>query len=59
MFSGKVTDLQGTRLTMTATNAKGAAVTLVARLRTDPSSNAVSGTLRATPGAVSSPAGSD
>jgi sulfoxide reductase heme-binding subunit YedZ len=56
VYSGKVTDLQGTRLVMTATNAQGATLTLSARLRTDPSSDAVSGTLRATPGAVSGPA---
>ncbi len=57
MYSGKVTDLEGTRLVMTATNAHGAALTLSARLQTDPSSNAVSGTLRSSPGAVSPPAG--
>jgi DMSO/TMAO reductase YedYZ heme-binding membrane subunit len=57
LYSGKVTDLEGTRLMMTATNATGAAMTLTVRLQTDPSSNAVRGTLRATPGAVSSPAG--
>ncbi|HEX4540506.1 MAG TPA: ferric reductase-like transmembrane domain-containing protein [Acidimicrobiales bacterium] len=57
MYSGKVTNLQGTRLVMTATNAQGAALTLSARLQADPSSNAVSGTVQATPGAVSSSAG--
>src|SRR5205807_1290287 len=57
MFTGKVTDLQGTLLVMAVTNARGAALTLTARLQTDPSSNAVSGTLRAAPGAVSSAAG--
>jgi DMSO/TMAO reductase YedYZ heme-binding membrane subunit len=57
MYSGKVTDLQGTQLVMAVTNAQGAALTLSTRLQTDPSSNAVSGMLRATPGAVSSPAG--
>jgi DMSO/TMAO reductase YedYZ heme-binding membrane subunit len=53
MFSGKVTDLEGTRLVMTATNAQRDALTLTVRLQTDPSSNAVGGTLRATPGAGS------
>ncbi|HEY3701403.1 MAG TPA: ferric reductase-like transmembrane domain-containing protein [Acidimicrobiales bacterium] len=57
MYKGKVTDLEGTRLVMAATNAQGAALTLSTRLQTDPSSNAVSGMLRATPGAASSPAG--
>jgi hypothetical protein len=57
MYKGKVTDLQGTRLVMVATNAQGAALTLSTRLQTDPSSNAVSGMLRATPGAASTPAG--
>jgi hypothetical protein len=53
LYSGKVTNLQGTQLVMTATDAQGASVTLTAQLQTDPSSNAVSGTLRATPGAGS------
>jgi hypothetical protein len=53
LYSGKVTNLQGTQLVMTATSAQGASVTLTAQLQTDPSSNAVRGTLRATPGAGS------
>jgi DMSO/TMAO reductase YedYZ heme-binding membrane subunit len=57
LYSGKVTDLQGTRLVMSATNSHGATLTLAARLQTDPSSDAVSGTLRATPGAVSGATG--
>ena len=57
MYRGKVVGLQGTGLTMTATNAQGTAVTLSARVQTDPSSDAVSGVLRATPGVVSGSTG--
>jgi DMSO/TMAO reductase YedYZ heme-binding membrane subunit len=53
LYSGKVTNLQGTQLVMTATSAQGASVTVTAQLQTDPSSNAVRGALRATPGAGS------
>jgi hypothetical protein len=53
MYRGKIVDLQGTRLELTATDTQGAALTLSVRLQTDPSSDAVSGVLRATPGAAS------
>jgi len=53
MFTGKVTDLEGARLTMTASSAQGATLTLAARLQLPESSDSVGGVLRVTPGAAS------